>query len=89
MSNPANEGASMLEHGAEMLRQLPADALGTSREMVGAALEGVTQLSESTSEHLGDLTTAVVKAISRNPVRAVCVAVSLGCVLGIILFVRR
>lgn len=88
MAKSPKDAESMMEHGAAMLKHLPADAIETAKEFAGKARDEAAQLIESGGEHVGDLGTAIAKAINNNPVRAICVAIGIGCVLGI-MFVRR
>jgi ElaB/YqjD/DUF883 family membrane-anchored ribosome-binding protein len=86
MANHAKRRASAaLENGAEALKDLPSEALDVIKELIQEVRDETLDLIESGRAQASGLEKSAAGAIRNNPLQAVCIALGVGCVFGLLL----
>ena len=87
-NNARRRTSAALENGAETLQDLPSEALDVIKELVKEVRDETLDLIESGRAQARGFEKSAEGAIRKNPLQAVCIALGVGCVLGL-LFRRR
>jgi len=71
--------------GAEALSELSADAMHAVRALVKEVRDETLELVQSSRDQVGAIGNATESAITDHPYRSVCIALGIGCLIGIVI----
>lgn len=84
-NNAKRRTSAALENGAEALQDLPSEALDVIKELIQEVRDETLDLIESGRAQVSGLEKSAEGAIRNNPLQAVCIALGVGCVFGLLL----
>ena len=84
-NNAKRRTSSALENGAEALQDLPSEALDVLKEIIQEVRDETLDLIASGRAQVSGLEKKAEGAIRSNPLPAVCIALGVGCVFGLLL----
>lgn len=100
MGNPTQQSRSAFEQGAASLSKMPAEAIQSAKDLAtdvrdGAAelmeagadkvREGAANLKEAVLDETSNLEKVLTKAIRRDPIRSMFIAMGFGCAIGLMI----
>jgi ElaB/YqjD/DUF883 family membrane-anchored ribosome-binding protein len=84
-NNAKRRTSSALENGAEALHDIPSEALEVIKEIIQEVRDETLDLIASGRAQVSGLEKSAEGAIRSNPLRAVCIALGVGCAVGLLL----
>ncbi len=85
MAKPTKRGIHAAQNGAEILNELPVEALDAVKELVKEVRDETLELVRSSREQIDELSGVASRTIRGNPFRSVYIALGIGCIIGIVL----
>jgi ElaB/YqjD/DUF883 family membrane-anchored ribosome-binding protein len=85
MAKTTKRGNHAAYNGAEALNELPLEALDAVKELVKEVRDETLELVRSSREQVDELSGVAGRTIRGNPFRSVCIAMGIGCMIGIVL----
>jgi ElaB/YqjD/DUF883 family membrane-anchored ribosome-binding protein len=84
-NNAKRRTSAALENGAEALQDLPSEALDVIKDIIQEVRDETIDLIQSGRAQVNGLERSAEGAIRKNPLQAVCIALGVGCMVGLLL----
>jgi len=84
-NNAKRRTSSALENGAEALADLPSEALDVIKDIIQEVRDETLDLIESGRAQVSGLEKSAEGMIRQNPLQSVCIALGVGCVVGLLM----